>query len=148
MFVEAHVSRIRAPWTPPCFRTATFLGLKPLLTMKTTSAAAALLTLFVGASAFNVAAPPAVRVAASRQSSTSLAAYVPDGLSEQQWEEMKKKKANEKETKKKQVSSKSYESLDSFMKGMESGKRGHTFAKVDDTLTKLPPAGARGVKQN
>ena len=34
------------------------------------------------------------------------------------------------------------------MKGMESGKRGHTFAKVDDTLTKLPPAGARGVKQN
>lgn len=38
--------------------------------------------------------------------------------------------------------------LDTFMKGMESGKRGHTFAKVDETLTKLMPAGARGVKQN
>lgn len=38
--------------------------------------------------------------------------------------------------------------LDTFMKGMEKGTRGHTFAKVDDTLTKLMPAGARGVKQN
>lgn len=34
------------------------------------------------------------------------------------------------------------------MKGMESGKRGHTFAKVDETLEKLMPAGARGVKQD
>lgn len=34
------------------------------------------------------------------------------------------------------------------MKGMEAGKRGHTFAKVDDTLEKLMPAGARGVKQD
>lgn len=38
--------------------------------------------------------------------------------------------------------------IDTFMKGMEAGKRGHTFAKVDDTLEKLMPAGARGVKQD
>lgn len=37
--------------------------------------------------------------------------------------------------------------LDSFMKGMEKGRK-HTFAKVDDSLEKLMPAGARGVKQN
>lgn len=41
-----------------------------------------------------------------------------------------------------------WQDIDTFMKGMESGKRGHTFAKVDETLEKLLPAGARGVKQN
>ena len=38
--------------------------------------------------------------------------------------------------------------IDTFMKGMEAGKRGHTFAKVDESLEKLLPAGARGVKQS
>lgn len=41
-----------------------------------------------------------------------------------------------------------FQDIDTFMKGMEAGKRGHTFAKVDESLTKLMPAGARGVKQN
>ena len=42
----------------------------------------------------------------------------------------------------------SSQDIDTFMKGMEAGKRGHTFAKVDESLEKLMPAGARGVKQN
>eukprot|EP00752_Nemacystus_decipiens_P016522 g14767.t1 len=108
----------------------------------------AMLALVAGASAFNVAVP-AGRVSAARASSTAVAAgYVPDGLTAQQWEDMKKKKAADAAKRKKEVASKKFEDIDTFMRGMEAGKRGHTFAKVDETLEKLMPAGARGVKQN
>eukprot|EP00737_Agarophyton_chilense_P005298 gb/GEZJ01007735.1/.p1 GENE.gb/GEZJ01007735.1/~~gb/GEZJ01007735.1/.p1 ORF type:complete len:135 (-),score=25.68 gb/GEZJ01007735.1/:273-617(-) len=113
--------------------------------MKTTFA---VLALVAGASAFNVAVP-AGRVSAARASSTAVSAgYVPDGLTAKQWEDMKKKKAADAAKRKKEVASKKFEDIDTFMKGMEAGKRGHTFAKVDETLEKLMPAGARGVKQD
>lgn len=113
--------------------------------MKTAFAAMALVA---GASAFNVAVP-AARVAATRASSTAVSAgYVPDGLTAKQWEDMKKKKEDAATARKKEVKGKKFEDIDTFMKGMEAGKRGHTFAKVDESLEKLMPAGARGVKQN
>lgn len=109
---------------------------------------AQVVALAVGASAFNVAVP-AARLTVARPSSTAVSAgYVPDGLTEKQWDEIKNKKASAAAASKKKVAAKKFEDIDTFMKGMEAGKRGHTFAKVDDTLTKLMPAGARGVKQN
>ncbi|CAN0330937.1 unnamed protein product [Ectocarpus sp. 12 AP-2014] len=108
----------------------------------------AVVALFAGASAFNVAVP-ATRVTSARASSTAVSAgYVPDGLTAKQWEDMKKEKASKAAARKKEVASKKFEDIDTFMKGMEAGKRGHTFAKVDESLEKLLPAGARGVKQN
>lgn len=60
-------------------------------------------------SAIPTVALPAARLAATRQSSSSLSAYVPDGLTPQQWDDMKKKKADASSAKKKQVASKKYE---------------------------------------
>eukprot|EP00903_Cladosiphon_okamuranus_P007894 g7626.t1 len=128
-----------------CTTPIIFFDHLPYLNMKT---ALAMLAFVAGASAFNVAVP-AGRVSATRASSTAVSAgYVPDGLTAQQWEDMKKKKAADAAKRKKEVAAKKVEGLDTFMKEMEAGKRGHTFAKVDETLEKLLPAGARGVKQN
>ncbi|CAM9913005.1 unnamed protein product [Scytosiphon promiscuus] len=108
----------------------------------------AVAALLSGTSAFNVAVP-AARVTAARASSTAVSAgYVPDGLTAEQYEGMKKKKADAAAKRKKEVKDKKFEDIDTFMKGMEAGKRGHTFAKVDESLEKLLPAGARGVKQD
>ncbi|CAM9447492.1 unnamed protein product [Sphacelaria rigidula] len=108
---------------------------------------ALLVALVASTSAFHVAVPPARAVA--RSSTTTIAAgYVPDGLTPQQYEKIKKEKADAAAKKKKFFKEKKFEELDSFMKGMEKSGRKHTFAKVDDTLEKLMPAGARGVKQS
>lgn len=55
-------------------------------------------------------AVPAARVAATRSSSTAVSAgYVPDGLTAQQWEDMKKKKEAAAAARKKEVKSKKFE---------------------------------------
>lgn len=55
-------------------------------------------------------AVPAGRVSAARVSSTAVSAgYVPDGLTAQQWEDMKKKKATDAAKRKKEVASKKFE---------------------------------------